>query len=226
MCVLYALTFDGSSPRAWGTLPPAGIEAIHARFIPTRVGNTISGILQQRRKQVHPHARGEHNDRFVAMMGTCGSSPRAWGTRLNLPIYRRQIRFIPTRVGNTSSTLRQSRLSPVHPHARGEHHHRRIKKCCGVGSSPRAWGTLAVDNLDVDGMRFIPTRVGNTPYSRSRYNAVPVHPHARGEHGHWLAVYVLAGGSSPRAWGTQVGTIRPPSSIRFIPTRVGNTRWR
>ena len=32
--------YGGSSPRVWGTLPPAGINLSFQRFIPTRVGNT------------------------------------------------------------------------------------------------------------------------------------------------------------------------------------------
>ncbi len=73
-------------------------------------------------------------------------------------------------------------------------------------------------------VRFIPTRVGNTPVTHSRQMSASVHPHVRGEHHIFpLAIYFFAG-SSPRAWGTQRVDAVWVEQVRFIPTRVGNTK--
>ena len=71
--------------------------------------------------------------------------------------------------------------------------------------------------------RFIPTLVGNTLLSFALPWALPVHPHARGEH---LNLQDEAGGyfgSSPRSWGTLYNNAPQIMISRFIPTLVGNT---
>src|SRR5487761_2322066 len=50
------------------------------------------------------------------------------------------------------------------------------------------------------------------------------HPHASGEHGIDHPKGAPCDGSSPREWGTPRTTAHAPLSIRFIPTRVGNTK--
>ena len=72
-------------------------------------------------------------------------------------------------------------------------------------------------------MRFIPTSVGNTDRSYKLWRGASVHPHIRGEYD---LVVVLEGrviGSSPHPWGIHVSFFAIPSSLRFIPTSVGNT---
>ena len=54
--------------------------------------------------------------------------------------------------------------------------------------------------------------------------AIPVHPHACGEHFVMAAVIELLGGSPPRMWGTRPQRLPPPAAARFTPTHVGNTR--
>ena len=70
--------------------------------------------------------------------------------------------------------------------------------------------------------RFIPTSVGNGSRSRSSTQARSVHPHERGERIALKARPVSNSGSSPRAWGTEVGRQHVLHSRRFIPTSVGN----
>ena len=53
-----------------------------------------------------------------------GSSPRVWGIRSRCAHHVLQGRFIPTRVGNTSSEIPWSGMLTVHPHACGEY------SCC------------------------------------------------------------------------------------------------
>ena len=48
------------SPRMWGTsVAPAAVSAV-LRFIPTNVGNMVSGISMFTTISVHPHECGEH----------------------------------------------------------------------------------------------------------------------------------------------------------------------
>ena len=173
----------GSSPRAWGTLCRR-----------RRSGQNIP---------VHPHARGEHQIVHVKNREMTGSSPRAWGTPPCPWAAIPRVRFIPTRVGNTSYPISMARSCSVHPHARGEHLLSSWQKAYPAGSSPRAWGTPVARSYPRRIGRFIPTRVGNTSPDGGDALALTVHPHARGEH---------------------EGVKRlTDSSTRFIPTRVGNT---
>ena len=135
----------GSSPRTWGTRYWQKVSAGHARFIPTHVGNTRRSLFSLR--------------------SFCGSSPRTWGTHGAVNVAVRILRFIPTHVGNTFVSDVTKGLTPVHPHARGEH-----AKSCNAGhsfggSSPRTWGTHNRRILHFQQRRFIPTHVGNTSAS-------------------------------------------------------------
>src|SRR5690606_36441672 len=86
---------DGSSPRTWGTHERLPGRGPHMRFIPTHVGNTLTGCRMPWTLPVHPHARGEHTGRWCAASTASGSSPRTWGTRPYLPALPRGGRFIP-----------------------------------------------------------------------------------------------------------------------------------
>ena len=197
---------DGSSPRPWGTPTRTNQGSDRWRFIPTPVGNTFSVHAAISVATVHPHARGEHRDVERPAAGRHGSSPRPWGTLQRCLAEFRELRFIPTPVGNTPVRAPPYASGPVHPHARGEHCSLAASSPPISGSSPRPWGTLA--DLHPGGLhrRFIPTPVGNTIDWRTISAPMSVHPHARGEH---------------------PGCAWPDSQrIRFIPTPVGNTpRW-
>ena len=112
---------DGSSPRPWGTRRASQRDGNPARFIPTSVGNTQHSLPSIRESSVHPHVRGEHVGEHHRSRAGAGSSPRPWGTRDNVNVRCVKARFIPTSVGNTAGSARQSLLSAVHPHVRGEH---------------------------------------------------------------------------------------------------------
>ena len=133
---------------------------------------------------------------------TGGSSPLAWGTRFLRRPARKQFRFIPTRVGNTLRASMRPRPYSVHPHSRGEHGIIRGDIRVRIGSSPLAWGTLAMNQTCGCHRRFIPTRVGNTQVRVCRHAGWAVHPHSRGEHLFRSREFVLNRGSSPLAWGT------------------------
>ena len=134
-----------------------------------------------------------------------------------------QWRFIPTRVGNTSSVLIMTWVSSVHPHACGEYWLPQIQAPEGRGSSPRVWGILAPGLFYLLRIRFIPTRVGNTHVHRRGQRRHTVHPHACGEYMliSWPTRSII--GSSPRVWGILRIVALLARCGRFIPTRVGNT---
>ena len=213
----------GSSPRMWGTPRRARCYRPRRRFIPTHVGNTKDRNFPTRERSVHPHACGEHPGGTGDGAGVPGSSPRMWGTRGRDPRRGAGHRFIPTHVGNTSSSNQGLAAFGVHPHACGEHVSPFAACQVRCGSSPRMWGTLP-RRRDLSGRdRFIPTHVGNTLPGRFRIGHTSVHPHACGEH---TAAPVLTDaeiGSSPRMWGTREPIRQRLEVHRFIPTHVGNT---
>ena len=91
------------------------------------------------------------------------------------------------------------------------------------GSSPRTWGTPPLFTQFSVCKRFIPTDVGNSWKAVCRSLRYSVHPHGRGE---LLPVgndNRGTAGSSPRTWGTPSTVISVYSTIRFIPTDVGNS---
>ena len=99
--MISTFTWNGSSPRMWGTLGEHANLRWVWRFIPTHVGNTKLQYPVSSNITVHPHACGEH------LLGEClagsshGSSPRMWGTLIYRDILTLAPRFIPTHVGNT-----------------------------------------------------------------------------------------------------------------------------
>ena len=131
------------------------------RFIPTGVGNRKKMSDKARQIAVHPHGRGEQVCYRNARTGGGGSSPRAWGTALDLICWRSSSRFIPTGVGNSRHRHRPGHDDSVHPHGRGEQ------------TSAR----LIITNL----VRFIPTGVGNSLVAIKIVRFMTVHPHGRGE---------------------------------------------
>ncbi len=74
-------------------------------------------------------------------------------------------------------------------------------------------------------LRSIPTRVGNTRWEGRNSPPTPVHPHLRGEHCTPPTIQAHGTGSSPPAWGTLYHDRQNGFLERFIPTRVGNTKY-
>ena len=146
------------------------------------MGNTGAQRDRSRGRAVHPHACGEHMCRLYIFIMSGGSSPRMWGTLLGHPQLGRDMRFIPTHVGNTFVVPYTQPYQPVHPHACGEHFLFRLYRVALFGSSPRMWGTLDTLLTRIVGTRFIPTHVGNTCINIIRFAHLEVHPHACGEH--------------------------------------------
>ncbi len=91
------------------------------------------------------------------------------------------------------------------------------------GSSPHAWGTQVGGTDERAALRFIPTRMGNTPSECSPSGSGAVHPHTHGEHRSTASGSRRLCGSSPHAWGTLPVPAAGQRRSRFIPTRMGNT---
>jgi len=192
----------GSSPHAWGTPFALEIMSSKYRFIPTRMGNTITLFFLISSSSVHPHTHGEHPRKIPKKRFCAGSSPHAWGTHPALSPGPLLLRFIPTRMGNTFVLTVYAVQYPVHPHTHGEHLTPGKILHSLTGSSPHAWGTHGFDRLPNHRTRFIPTRMGNTLGQKAPRLLVPVHPHTHGEHQRPITKTHRIIGSSPHAWGT------------------------
>ncbi len=133
-------------------------------------------------------------------------------------------RFIPTRAGNSARLHTRAPSGPVHPHSRGELSKHLGRFSSSSGSSPLAWGTPSLHQLDGNLERFIPTRVGNSLFAKNSGGPSMVHPHSRGELRITDLESIPRDGSSPLAWGTLLLDPEGKGVQRFIPTRVGNSR--
>ena len=212
----------GSSPRPWGTRSRRRCTGRSYRFIPTPVGNAFPTPTAVFSRPVHPHARGERVAAALAALALAGSSPRPWGTPLHAGRRWRNLRFIPTPVGNAYRQRIQGSWRTVHPHARGERARNSVAELHMVGSSPRPWGTRNGRPCQPAGGRFIPTPVGNAALIEHGAPDHAVHPHARGERAKFFSSGAQFDGSSPRPWGTRSECQEHPVRRRFIPTPVGN----
>ena len=149
-----------------------------------------------------------------------------WGTLICRQHSLYNLRFIPTRVGNSTACRLYQQCQPVHPHACGELTTFRLTESTSCGSSPRVWGTQLTGADDIDNRRFIPTRVGNSCFLAMMMCYLSVHPHACGELPRMKIGIISFTGSSPRVWGTRQNRENRYRLCRFIPTRVGNSRDR
>jgi len=205
-CSLVPGTNYGSSPRVWGTPVSILVSGTTIRFIPTGVGNAA------------------HEWVMIAFLP--GSSPRVWGTLCVVGLIVWVFRFIPTGVGNAMSADWPSAFASVHPHGCGERLIGLLLMICVFGSSPRVWGTPSLDAYKRSAVRFIPTGVGNAATRALSPTWWTVHPHGCGERTILSPLPANSLGSSPRVWGTPVAGSVMPLLARFIPTGVGNARWR
>ncbi len=204
--VVMSATFPGSSPRTWGTPFRCPRVIRDWRFIPTYMGNARSEPQHSRNCPVHPHVHGERL-RFCALESSgLGSSPRTWGTLEGASPYVAVVRFIPTYMGNARRRPVRRSWRPVHPHVHGE----RCKQVVGAGTSAR----------------FIPTYMGNASRIIATYIEFTVHPHVHGERRRNFYPIIASAGSSPRTWGTLDEFSLNSLENRFIPTYMGNARFR
>ena len=129
----------------------------------------------------HPHMRGERVSMETASGPPSGSSPHAWGTPAQDSSPEGSPRLIPTCVGNAADCNLLSTAAPAHPHMRGERLVIMLHGPLDLGSSPHAWGTLPVKDLNKILDRLIPTCVGNALCDPAGCVPCAAHPHMRGE---------------------------------------------
>ena len=213
----------GSSPRARGTRRCCQRSPGQGRFIPAGAGNTATAASARGCDTVHPRGRGEHWNSSRPSGRSTGSSPRARGTRRTGTWSPRLSRFIPAGAGNTPDRPGGAGPRAVHPRGRGEHNIKTYLNGDWSGSSPRARGTQYQDLPQRRLERFIPAGAGNTTIGHHSLRACSVHPRGRGEHNPHAACMSVLAGSSPRARGTQILSVREGQGGRFIPAGAGNT---
>ena len=174
----------GSSPLARGTRNVNRLQAVEARLIPARAGNTTGKFHPGGKGTAHPRSRGEHGETGGIEIFAFGSSPLARGTLGFTRNKRHKLRLIPARAGNTSVAATSSSLSWAHPRSR-EESSMLIGSACGrTGSSPLALarGTFAQILKALRLARLIPARAGNTCHVRAPRAHAWAHPRLRGEH--------------------------------------------
>ena len=152
----------GPSPRVWGIRHDGRDKRLIWRSIPTRVGNTTCSTAGAGQPRVHPHACGEYAAPATETPTANGPFPRVWGIRPEHPGKPIGNRSIPTRVGNTFSSVRVACATSDHPHACGEYYTMVMQELPAVGPSPRVWGIPSPCTPALSTCRSIPTRVGNT----------------------------------------------------------------
>ena len=145
------------------------------------MGNSPPRTHYHSSEPVHPHACGELHRAVCISHLIHGSSPRVWGTLFSYLRIVLILRFIPTRVGNSTGSSIIKRSAPVHPHACGELIALVTLSLVPGGSSPRVWGTRSRSWGSNPETRFIPTRVGNSAPLFPSSKSETVHPHACGE---------------------------------------------
>jgi len=169
----------------------------------------------------HPHVRGEKHRIVHSSLTFFGSSPRAWGKGRFRQWGRGVPRIIPTCVGKSAAPAPARSAHPDHPHVRGEKYSPTGRAQKSVGSSPRAWGKVALKDECCPNQRIIPTCVGKRGGAVAVILRAPDHPHVRGEKLRAIRNVLETVGSSPRAWGKDFFTAPPDTQTRIIPTCVG-----
>ena len=213
----------GSSPRARGTraerrgIPPS------LRVIPACAGNTPCPQPRPARQPGHPRVRGEHACPSAVVFRGRGSSPRARGTLVYLPIPQPDRRVIPACAGNTATAVTAATNNAGHPRVRGEHLMDDMRGEFRNGSSPRARGTPARPKRHTEGRRVIPACAGNTSGHVPGADCRAGHPRVRGEHEVQSQSVKPSAGSSPRARGTLRAPLLQQERQRVIPACAGNT---
>ena len=135
-------------------------------------------------------------------------------------------RNIPTCVGKTRWQASSLSASQEHPHMRGENPRFARTGVVCVGTSPHAWGKRYTPAHRRGAPRNIPTCVGKTTRRRARLTRESEHPHMRGENRPSRSRGDRIHGTSPHAWGKQIGDPRLKLVDRNIPTCVGKTDGR
>ncbi len=174
------------TPTCVGTAGAARARPVRPRFTPTCVGTAVEQCPRGGAWSVHPHVRGDGVDLpglnqpalvhpHVRGDGTFkarntswrfGSPPRAWGRPRFALARGHRDRFTPTCVGTAVFVVAIARVSPVHPHVRGDGMDHGKRSWMPYGSPPRAWGRQVTWPILGADARFTPTCVGTATRHR------------------------------------------------------------
>ena len=193
----------GSSPRARGTRCGQDFRHREPGIIPACAGNTIGRSNCVMHPKDHPRVRGEHLIPWSLLLEEIGSSPRARGTPQPNSCRLMLRGIIPACAGNTWLMSTIFSVIRDHPRVRGEHCDRCAALGSGLGSSPRARGTLLAPRYRAAFFGIIPACAGNTALGYPHDGPGRDHPRVRGEHLSDPYTQSSHPGSSPRARGTQ-----------------------
>ncbi len=194
--------FEGSAPRARGTLPSSPSPSLAPRFSPACAGNSTCPLRPPNGLSVQPRVRGELPNTPSPHHRSLGSAPRARGTPVQVAGVVSEERFSPACAGNSLMRLSRHRSAAVQPRVRGELHVRADAPRPRLGSAPRARGTRPGLACPASPCRFSPACAGNSKYSTGAHFCQPVQPRVRGELTQAAGNLTCDSGSAPRARGT------------------------
>ena len=172
----------GSSPPVRGTFSLMAHGRLHARLIPARAGNIHSQRRARPCPPAHPHSRREHAEEHALHGTDPGPSPLTRGTPKGYRPAFSQVGLIPARAGNILLPLQISGVRSAHPSYCGEHTSPTRPNQSSPGSSPLARGARRAIGPNVETVRLIPARAGNTSHSAHETREGSAHPRSRGEH--------------------------------------------
>ncbi len=212
----------GSPPRARGAPGHERLPQPRPGLTPAGAGSTGRRSPRSARRRAHPRGRGEHRDWIVNNIWTPGSPPRARGARLS--VWPRRTGCGLTPAGSTCGVASSSAGGGAHPRGRGEHSAAWGRCPMTQGSPPRAREAHDVEQVRVVVAGLTPAGAGSTTATAVPPTTPRAHPRGRGEHLTVEALYVVTGGSPPRARGAR--PTRPPPGRRdgLTPAGAGSTR--
>ena len=214
---------NGSAPRARGTRQRILQWLRLVRISPACAGNTPTATAACWPMPDQPRVRGEHSIAVLPPILTCGSAPRARGTRRDETSAKSRRRISPACAGNTAGRGRAGVLRADQPRVRGEHAPDRGSGLSSDGSAPRARGTPGIEGLQHRLLRISPACAGNTILSDPSIPPVTDQPRVRGEHNRARGTPRAVNGSAPRARGTLALGERHRRQSRISPACAGNT---
>ena len=181
------------SPRAWGVRTAHEWTEWGRGAIPTYVGLTCAGLLEEGLTGSYPHGRGAYFEDAFDRIGRVELSPRAWGVLPPSSENDIAMGAIPTYVGLTGARSRANIAPASHPHVRGAYTPDGRRRPSSPELSPRVWGLLLAKCGFFACGGVIPTCVGLTIEFAFAHSAYLSYPHVCGAYPCPPAV-MLAGG--------------------------------
>ena len=145
------------------------------------------------------------------------------GTQQHIDAARKQGRFIPVYIGNTTQRVPRWVVWAVYPCVYREHCFTKIIQFPIRGLSLCIQGTLELDIDSLAKVRFIPVYTGNTYILFCSFNRDSVYPCVYREHDLFFSLSKTAPGLSLCIQGTLVTYFGVFVATRFIPVYTGNT---